>query len=46
MTSHDLLWACADEVEGVSDVVQAGHGDAGQVGGGVARDREKEERDH
>ena len=46
MTSHDLLWAGADEVEGVGDVVQAGHGDAGQVGGEVARDREKEERDH
>ena len=42
MTSHDLLWAGADEVEGVGDVVQAGHGDAGQVGGEVARDREKE----
>ena len=43
MTSHDLSWAGADEVEGGGEVVQAGHGDAGQVGGRVvSRDSKKE----
>ena len=46
MTSHDLPWAGADEVEGGGEVVQAGHGDAGQVGRVVARDTEKKNKNY